>query len=108
MDSTQIQTLQHSHNTAYILHIAPVAAVNSFVAMASTSSASPHSFSIVGRNLKLDTASDIKPVLDELNQVAELREVHFGGNTLGVEACKALADVLREKKELQVSRWLLL
>lgn len=76
--------------------------------MASTSSASPHSFSIVGRNLKLDTASDIKPVLDELNQVAELREVHFGGNTLGVEACKALADVLREKKELQVSRWLLL
>lgn len=69
---------------------------------ASTSSASPHSFSIVGRNLKLDTAEDIQPILDDLNKVEDLKEVHFGGNTIGVEAAKALAAVLKDKKLLKV------
>lgn len=77
--------------------------------MASTSAStsttsSPHSFSIVGRNLKLNSAQDIRPILDELEKVQPLEEVHFGGNTLGVEACQALADVLKTKKELKVSK----
>lgn len=77
--------------------------------MASTSAStsttsSPHSFSIVGRNLKLNTAQDIRPILDELEKVQPLEEVHFGGNTLGVEACQALADVLKSKKDLKVRK----
>lgn len=61
------------------------------------------SFSILGKNLKLNTQEDIQPTLDELNKVPDLQEVHFGGNTLGVEACKALADTLKSKKSLKVS-----
>ncbi len=60
-------------------------------------------FSLVGKGLKLDTKADIQPHLDALQQIADLQEVHLGGNTLGVEACQALADVLKDKKTLKVS-----
>ncbi|PWN46630.1 putative ran GTPase activating protein 1 [Violaceomyces palustris] len=63
----------------------------------------PKSFSIVGQNLKLDTKADIQPHLDALDQIQDLEEVHFGGNTLGVEACQALADVLRTKPTLKIA-----
>lgn len=59
-------------------------------------------FSIVGQNLKLNTKADIQPHLDKLEQIADLEEIHLGGNTLGVEACQALADVLKQKKSLKV------
>ncbi|PWN26729.1 RNI-like protein [Jaminaea rosea] len=61
------------------------------------------SFSIAGRNLKLDSAADIQPHLDELNAIPDLTEVHFGGNTLGVPACEALAAVLATKKKLRIA-----
>ncbi|GAC75667.1 ran GTPase-activating protein [Moesziomyces antarcticus T-34] len=60
-------------------------------------------FSLVGKGLKLDTKADIQPHLDALQQIADLQEVHLGGNTLGVEACQALADVLKDKKTLKVA-----
>lgn len=59
-------------------------------------------FSLVGKNLKLNSKADIQPHLDELNQIPNLEEVHLGGNTLGVEACQALADVLKTKHSLKV------
>lgn len=65
-------------------------------------SENPRSFSIVGKNLKLNTAEDIQPVLDDLDKVENVEEVHFGGNTLGVEACRALAKNLEQKKTLKV------
>ena len=61
------------------------------------------SFSIVGKNLKLNSAEDIQHVLDDLDKVDGVEEVHFGGNTLGVEACRALAKNLSSKKTLKVS-----
>jgi len=64
-------------------------------------------FSIVGQGLKLNTKADIQPHLEKLEQITDLEEVHLGGNTLGVEACQALADVLKNKKTLKVSRELL-
>ncbi|PWZ02461.1 RNI-like protein [Testicularia cyperi] len=60
-------------------------------------------FSIVGKNLKLNTKADIQPHLDELEKIADLEEIHLGGNTLGVEACQALADVLKSKTTLKVA-----
>lgn len=66
---------------------------------------STRSFSIVGKNLKLNTAEDIQPVLDDLDKVDAVEEVHFGGNTLGVEACKALAKNLEAKETLKVGRF---
>lgn len=61
------------------------------------------SFSILGKNLKANTAADLEPFLSELKAMEDVEEVHFGGNSLGVEACEAIAAVLKEKKSLKVS-----
>jgi Ran GTPase-activating protein 1 len=60
-------------------------------------------FSIAGRGLKLNTRADIEPHLQTLRSTKGVEEVHFGGNTLGVEACESLAEVLVDLKSLKVS-----
>lgn len=61
-------------------------------------------FTLEGKSLKLDTAADIEPHLKELVESSDVEEARFQGNTLGVEACEALAKVLETKKTLQVIR----
>ena len=63
----------------------------------------PRSFSIHGKGLVLSTRSDIEPHLSELISSADVEEARFQGNTLGVEACEALAKVLSTKTTLRVS-----
>jgi len=53
--------------------------------------------------LKLDTAADLEPHIESLKLMSDVEEVRFLGNTLGVEACKALGEVLETKKTLQAS-----
>ena len=60
-------------------------------------------FSLEGKGLKLDTAADLEPHIESLRSMSDVEEVRFLGNTLGVEACKALGEVLETKKSLQVS-----
>ncbi|KAI9722700.1 MAG: hypothetical protein M1812_001631 [Candelaria pacifica] len=60
-------------------------------------------FSLEGKSLKLDNASDIEPHISNLRSNNTVEEIRLGGNTLGVEACKALADVLETKKTLQIA-----
>ncbi|KAJ2161261.1 Ran GAP Rna1 [Coemansia sp. RSA 552] len=60
-------------------------------------------YSLEGRGLKLTTAADIAPYIAELQAVENLEEVRLNGNTLGPEAAKALADVLRTKVTLKVA-----
>jgi Ran GTPase-activating protein 1 len=60
-------------------------------------------FSIHGQGLKLNSRADIEPHLKTLREMKETEEVHFGGNTLGVEASEALAEVLTGLKSLKVS-----
>ncbi|CCX34861.1 hypothetical protein FPQ18DRAFT_129118 [Pyronema domesticum] len=55
-----------------------------------------------GKPLKLDQAADIEPHIVTLKANADVEEIRLGGNTLGVEACKALAEVLLEKKNLKI------
>lgn len=62
------------------------------------------SFSILGKNLKAETAADLEPYLSQLKEMEDVEEVHFGGNSLGVDACKAIAEVLKDKKSLKVRR----
>lgn len=62
-----------------------------------------HVFSLAGKNLKLNTAEDIAPYLDDLRKVEPLHEISLGGNTLGVGASVALAEVLREKRSLRIA-----
>lgn len=67
-----------------------------------SSSSSTKVFSILGKNLKANTAADLEPYLTELKELEDVEEVHFGGNSLGVEACQAIAEVLKGKKSLKV------
>lgn len=59
-------------------------------------------FSLEGKGLKLTTAEDIEPHIKALKENNNVEEVRFLGNTLGVEACEALAKVLETKKNLKV------
>ena len=59
-------------------------------------------FSLHGRGLSLNTRQDVEPLL--VNVDPELvEEVHFGGNTIGIEAAEAIADFLKKTKVLKVS-----
>lgn len=63
----------------------------------------PTIFSIQGRGLKLDSRADIAPILAEYDP-AVIEEIHFGGNTIGIEAAQALAEFLQKTKVLKVRR----
>lgn len=58
-------------------------------------------FSIEGKGLKLDTAEDLAPHVASLIDNEAVEEIHLSGNTIGVGACSALADILRTKKNLK-------
>ncbi|KAI1104144.1 RNI-like protein [Jackrogersella minutella] len=60
-------------------------------------------FSLEGRVLKLDTAQDLEAHIGPLRAMDDVEEVRILGNTLGVEACKLLGDVLATKKALKVA-----
>jgi Ran GTPase-activating protein 1 len=60
-------------------------------------------FSLEGKSLKLDTAADVEPHIKSLREMQDVEEVRLLGNTLGVEACKALGEILETKKTLQVN-----
>lgn len=62
-------------------------------------------FTLEGKGLKLDTASDIAPHIESLKSNESVEEVRFLGNTLGIGACEALAEVLKTKKNLQVANF---
>lgn len=58
-------------------------------------------FTLHGQGLKLDTRADIEPHLATLDPTT-LEEIHLGGNTLGVEACEALGEVLAKCTNIKV------
>ncbi|GAA5829592.1 hypothetical protein JCM5353_006801 [Sporobolomyces roseus] len=60
-------------------------------------------YSLQGLVLKFDTLESIQPYLDQLEQVQDLQEVRFGGNTLGVDACQGVAKVIEKKKGLKIA-----
>lgn len=59
-------------------------------------------FSISGQKLKLDTASDVSDYVKQINKAKGLEIVNLSGNTLGLEACKAIAAALEGHLTLQV------
>ncbi|KAH6638031.1 hypothetical protein C7974DRAFT_152739 [Boeremia exigua] len=62
-------------------------------------------FSLEGKGLKLTSAADIEPHLQALKENNDVEEVRFLGNTLGIEACEALAKVLETKKSLKIANF---
>lgn len=67
-----------------------------------SSSTKVREFSINGQKLKLDTASDVSEYVKLLNKAKGLEIVDLSGNTLGLEACKAIAAALEGHLTLQV------
>jgi Ran GTPase-activating protein 1 len=59
-------------------------------------------FSLEGKGLKLDSAADVEAHIKPLREMQDVEEVRLLGNTLGVEACRVLGEVLETKKTLQV------
>ncbi|KAJ6445982.1 ran GTPase-activating protein 1 [Purpureocillium lavendulum] len=57
-------------------------------------------FSLEAKGLKLDTAADVEAHIADL-RANDIEEVRLLGNTLGVEACKVLGEVLATKKNLK-------
>ncbi|THH26823.1 hypothetical protein EUX98_g7363 [Antrodiella citrinella] len=57
--------------------------------------------SLHGKVLKLNTRADVEPYLTA--DPATLEEIHFGGNTIGVEAALAIADYLKKTEVLKVA-----
>ncbi|KAJ8118193.1 hypothetical protein OPT61_g764 [Boeremia exigua] len=62
-------------------------------------------FSLEGKGLKLTSAADIEPHIQALKDNNDVEEVRFQGNTLGIEACEALARILETKKSLKVANF---
>jgi Ran GTPase-activating protein 1 len=58
-------------------------------------------FSLEGKGLKLDTKEDVEAHIKGLREMVDVEEIRLLGNTLGVEACKVLGEVLETKKTLQ-------
>lgn len=55
-----------------------------------------------GKGLKLDTRADIEPYLKDVDPTI-IEEIHFGGNTIGVDASEALAELISKTTVLKVS-----
>ncbi|XP_060705263.1 ran GTPase-activating protein 1b isoform X2 [Hemiscyllium ocellatum] len=61
--------------------------------------------SFKGRVLKLDTAEAAAEIIEEIEKFEHLQALRLEGNTIGVEAAKAIAKSLSSKKELQKCYW---
>jgi Ran GTPase-activating protein 1 len=61
----------------------------------------PKILSVHGQGLKLNTRADVEPLLDKVDAML-VEEVHFGGNTIGVEAAERLAEFLQKATSLKV------
>ncbi|ODV89053.1 hypothetical protein CANCADRAFT_3693 [Tortispora caseinolytica NRRL Y-17796] len=57
-------------------------------------------YTLAGKALKLDTAEDVAPYIEELKSAGDVEKVDLRGNTLGVEAAKVLADEIGNLKSL--------
>ncbi|EGO24072.1 hypothetical protein SERLADRAFT_450362 [Serpula lacrymans var. lacrymans S7.9] len=58
--------------------------------------------SLHGKGLKLDTRADIEPWIKDVDP-AVIEGIHLGGNTIGVDASKALAEFLEKTSVLKVA-----
>uniref|UniRef100_A0A8C3B0J0 Ran GTPase activating protein 1b n=1 Tax=Cyclopterus lumpus TaxID=8103 RepID=A0A8C3B0J0_CYCLU len=58
-----------------------------------------------GSGLKLDNAESVEELIREMEQYPGLRALRLEGNTLGVDAARAIAKALESKDLLQVCYW---
>ncbi|XP_075039099.1 ran GTPase-activating protein 1 [Mixophyes fleayi] len=61
--------------------------------------------SFKGRTLKLNTAQDAEEVIQEIEGFEGLQALRLEGNTVGVEAAKAIAKALENKPDIKRCHW---
>ncbi|KAM4722127.1 ran GTPase-activating protein 1 [Rhinophrynus dorsalis] len=61
--------------------------------------------SFKGKTLKLNTAQDAEGVIREIEEYEGLQALRLEGNTVGVEAAKAIAKVLEKKPHMKCCHW---
>ena len=64
-----------------------------------------HTVSFRGDALKVDTIEDAQPIINRIEACVDIDTLEFAGNTFGVEAAEAIAQVLEEKKSLKNCLW---
>ncbi|XP_041473220.1 ran GTPase-activating protein 1-like [Lytechinus variegatus] len=83
--------------------MADVSGVTELLAKTSVDQLIEVSFS--GKGLKLNSAEDAKEVVAAIKACDGMQSLKLNGNTVGVEAAKALAKSLESKPEFQRARW---
>ncbi|XP_077407280.1 ran GTPase-activating protein 1b [Vanacampus margaritifer] len=58
-----------------------------------------------GLGLKLDNAESVEELVQEIEQYQDLKVLRLEGNTLGVDAARAIAKALESKDQLQRCYW---
>ncbi|XP_044763709.1 ran GTPase-activating protein 1 [Coccinella septempunctata] len=61
--------------------------------------------SFAGKSLKLNTEEDAKQVTDEIDKCKSLQYLNMEGNTLGVDAAKAIGKSLEKHPEFKRALW---
>ncbi|KAF5292137.1 hypothetical protein FQA39_LY14092 [Lamprigera yunnana] len=61
--------------------------------------------SFKGESLKLDTETDAKVIVDAISECADLECLNLEGNTLGVDAARAIAKALEMRPKLKRALW---
>lgn len=56
-------------------------------------------YSIAGKQIKFNSASDIEANIKELDAFQNLKKIDFSGNTLGIEASKVLSEAILKHKD---------
>ncbi|KAF8964172.1 hypothetical protein BDZ97DRAFT_1919131 [Flammula alnicola] len=69
-----------------------------------TPKSSPTILSLQGKGLKLNTRADLEPYLKDVDPTV-IEEIHFGGNTIGVDASEALSEFLSKTTVLKVANF---
>lgn len=60
-------------------------------------------FSIANKALKLTSADDIKPYLDDLSKSERITKLDFSGNTIGIEASSALSKFIADHDSVKLN-----
>ena len=58
-----------------------------------------------GQGLKLNSEADAKPVADRIAAFKGMKELTFSGNTVGIDAAKALGKALEKHPEFERAHW---
>lgn len=64
-----------------------------------------NAISIKGQGLKLNSKEDASELIAMINKLSDLQTLELTGNTIGVDAAKAISECIRKRPELEKCLW---